>query len=260
MQPINNILKARFQKLAALAKAMLTALKKRTQIRDAFRHVYKTNAWGGQESVSGEGSSLEQTVVLRKTLPSLLRSIQATTMLDAPCGDYFWMKGVSLDLESYIGVDIVKEIIDQNRRRYGGRGKQFFGKDITKDRLPRVDCILCRDCLDHMSFEHVFRALENFRQSGAKYLLATTYTERTHNDDIVTGAAWRPTNLQQPPFSFPPPIQLINEECTEDGGKWSDKSMGLWRIDDLPSLTIGLRRFRGVKKLVETLEKSPLNR
>jgi hypothetical protein len=227
MQAIKSVLKTRFPRSAIIARTMLTSLKKRTQIRDAFRHVYNTNAWGGLESVSGEGSSLEQTVVLRKKLPSLLRSIQATVMLDAPCGDHFWIKELSLDLELYIGVDIVKEIIDQNRRRYGGREKQFFVKDITKDSLPCVDCILCRDCLEHLSFEHIFRVLENFRQSGAKYLLATTYTQRTHNKDSVTGAAWRPNNLQQPPFCFPPPIQLINEECSEGGGKWSDKSLGL---------------------------------
>jgi SAM-dependent methyltransferase len=234
MQPIKRALKTRFPKSATLAKAIVTSLEKRTQIRDAFLRIYKTNAWGGRESVSGLGSSLDQTVVLRETLPSLLRSIQATTMLDAPCGDYFWMKELSLDLELYIGVDIVKKIIDQNRRRYGGTGKQFFVKDITKDSLPRVDCILCRDCLDHLSFEDVFRALENFRRCGAKYLMATTYTNRAHNDDIVTGE-WRPTNLQQPPFSFPTPIQLINEHCTEEGGRWADKSLGLWRIQDLPS-------------------------
>jgi hypothetical protein len=248
MQAIKNVLKTRFPRSAIIARAMLTSLKKRTQIRDAFRHVYTTNAWGGLESVSGEGSSLEQTVILRKKLPSLLRSIQATTMLDAPCGDYFWMKELSLDLELYIGVDVVKEIIDQNRRRYGGRGKQFLVKDLTRDRLPCVDCILCRDCLDHLSFEHIFQVLENFRQSGAKYLLATTYAQRTHNKDIVTGAAWRPNNLQQPPFCFPSPIQLINEECSEGGGKWSDKSLGLWRIDNLPQFRIGTQRFYDVEK------------
>ncbi|HET8670950.1 MAG TPA: class I SAM-dependent methyltransferase, partial [Candidatus Saccharimonadales bacterium] len=180
MQSIKNVLKARFPKSAIIARTLLAPLRERTQVRNAFRHVYNTNAWGGRESVSGEGSSLEQTVILRQTLPSLLRSIQATTLLDAPCGDYFWMKELLLDVELYIGVDIVKEIIDQNRRRYGGRGKQFFVKDITKDSLPRVDCILCRDCLDHLSFEHIFRVLENFRRSGATYLLATTYTQRTH--------------------------------------------------------------------------------
>jgi hypothetical protein len=249
MQTMKHVLKARFPKSAIIARTILTFLKKRPQMRDAFRHVYSTNAWGGRESVSGEGSSLEQTVVLRKTLPSLLRSIHATTLLDAPCGDHFWMKELALDLELYIGVDIVKELIDQNRCRYGGRGKQFFAKDITKDSLPCVDCILCRDCLEHLSFEHSFRALENFRRSGSKYLLATTYTQRTHNRDIVSGASWRPNNLQQPPFGFPPPIQLINEECSEGRGKWSDKSLGLWRIDDLPQFRIGVRRFSGVEQI-----------
>lgn len=227
---------------------MLTFLQKSPRMRTAFRHVYDTNAWGGRDSVSGEGSSLEQTVVLRQILPSLLRSIQATTLLDAPCGDHFWMKELALGVELYIGVDIVKELIDQNRRRYGGRGKQFFVKDITKDRLPGVDCILCRDCLEHLSFEHSFRALENFRRSGSKYLLATTYTQRMHNRDIVSGASWRPNNLQQPPFSFPPPVYLINEECSESGGKWADKSLGLWRIDDLPRFRIGVRYGSGSQR------------
>jgi hypothetical protein len=242
MQAIKQSLKARFPELATVAKAVMTSLERKPQIKDTFYHIYKTNGFGGRESVSGEGSSLEQTVVLRKALPSLLDSIQATTMLDAPCGDYFWMKELSLDLESYIGADIVREIIEQNHRKYGGPRKQFIVKDITKDRLPSVDCILCRDCLDHLSFEHAFRALQNFRRSGAKYLLTTTYTARTQNEDIMTGG-FRPTNLQLPPFSFPPPIQLINEQCTEEGSKWSDKSLGLWRINDLPSFTTDARRF-----------------
>jgi hypothetical protein len=236
MQHIKKYLKARFPRLTIFAKAVLTSLEAKPQIRDTFYHIYKNNGFGGRESVSGEGSSLEQTVVLRKALPSLLYSIQATSMLDAPCGDHFWMKELSLDLESYIGVDIVREIIEQNHRKYGGPRKQFIVKDITKDRLPTVDCILCRDCLDHLSFEHAFSALQNFRRSGAKYLLATTYTARTQNRDIITGR-FRPTNLGLPPFSFPAPLQLINERCSEDKGKWSDKSLGLWRMDALASFT-----------------------
>jgi hypothetical protein len=102
-----------------------------------------------------------------------------------------------------------------------------------------------------LSFEHAFRALENFRRSGARYLLATTYTARTLNKDIITGR-FRPTNLHQPPFRFPPPLQLINEECTEEGGKWSDKSLGLWRIDDLPSFAVGVPRLKKRQGLFRT--------
>ena len=34
-------------------------------------------------------------------------------------------------------------------------------------------------------------------------------------------------------FNLPAPVKLINEGCTEDGGKFADKSLGLWRVEDL---------------------------
>ena len=226
-------MKTRFPRTGTLVKNLLTSSKRKKQIRHTFTKIYKTNHWRGVESVSGQGSSLDQTIVIRKILPVLLQSVQATTLLDAPCGDHFWMNQLALDLESYTGVDIVREIIVNNRYRYSGPGKNFLVRDVTKDSLPRADCILCRDCLDHLSFNDAMNALKNFRRSGSRYLLATTYVDRLHNDDIVTGN-WRPTNLEQAPFYFPPPLQLVNEGCTEDAGLWSDKSLGLWRIDDLP--------------------------
>jgi hypothetical protein len=43
--------------------------------------------------------------------------------------------------------------------------------------------------------------------------------------DIRTGG-WRTLNFQLPPFNFPPPLHLLNENCTEAGGKFFDKSLG----------------------------------
>ena len=54
------------------------------------------------------------------------------------------------------------------------------------------------------------------------------------NIDIVTGD-WRPLNLERPPFGFPPAHELINEQCSEGNGAFRDKSLGLWRIADLPT-------------------------
>ena len=64
-------------------------------------------------------------------------------------------------------------------------------------------------------------------------LLATTFTGRTENLDIATGGDWRPLNLQIPPFSFPPPLRLVNEGCTEGRNMFTDKSLGFWRLADL---------------------------
>lgn len=83
----------------------------------------------------------------------------------------------------------------------------------------------------HLCLADAQAALENIRASGSTYLLTTTFPGR-RNSEIATGQ-WRPINLEAEPFEFPPPLQLFNEGCVEPPG-YSDKSMGLWHIADLP--------------------------
>ena len=89
----------------------------------------------------------------------------------------------------------------------------------------------------HLSFRDIFSTIKNFKKSKAKYLLTTTFPELRENRDIVTGC-WRPINLQIKPFSFPKPIKLINEkyEKYSSNGKDSDKSLGLWKLEDISIL------------------------
>jgi hypothetical protein len=108
--------------------------------------------------------------------------------------------------------------------------------------LPRTDLIFCRDCLVHLSFEDVQRAIDNLHRSGITYLITTTFTRRNVNCDIPTGQ-WTPHNLQIMPFCFPEPIELVNENCTEFYPDYTDKSLGLWRIEDIPQ-TLALANKR----------------
>lgn len=203
-------------------------------VRRKFSHIYQHNVFGGTHSRSGEGSSLEQTETLRSELPRLMRELDVRSVVDAPCGDFFWMRHVELGVERYIGVDIVEELIARDREQFEGPGREFFCLDIIEDPLPRADLIFCRDCLVHLSFEQAKRALRNFKQSGAEYLLTTTFTGRDRNVDLVGRDLWRTLNLTLPPFNLPPPLRLINERCTEGAGAYADKSLGLWRLRDLP--------------------------
>ena len=100
--------------------------------------------------------------------------------------------------------------------------------------LPTADAIFCRDCLVHFSFGNIERAFRTMKASGATYLLTTTFTARDGNADIVDGD-WRPLNLEAPPFNPPAPLDLIVEHCTEENGAYADKSIGVWRIADLPT-------------------------
>ena len=227
-----RVLKSRFPGLVQTVKKTLNQIRG-GDVRYRFTHIYSTNAWRGAESRSGTGSSLLQTAAIRTMIPILLDDLNIKRLLDIPCGDYSWMKEVTLPIEHYVGADIVSELVHRNAATYGGPGRVFIVCDLTKDRLPPADCILCRDCLGHLSFKHIFEALNNIQRSKCTYLLTTTFSGRTRNWDIESGD-WRPINLTIDPFNFPPPLKLLSERCTEDGGIWSDKNLGLWRIADLP--------------------------
>lgn len=202
-------------------------------LRERFARIFEVNLWGSSESVSGTGSAQAQTRAVRAQLPVLLRQLRATTLLDLPCGDFGWMQAVDLGDVSYTGADIVPALVARNQRTFGSASRRFDVLDLTRDALPRVDLVLCRDCLVHLSNAHIRDAMENLRSSGSTWLLATTFQAHEQNGDLDDGD-WRPLNLERPPFGFPPPVALVNEGCSEHDGAFADKSLGLWRIADLP--------------------------
>ncbi|MBT8485625.1 MAG: class I SAM-dependent methyltransferase [Phycisphaerales bacterium] len=204
-----------------------------TPAEETFRGILDANVWRSDESRSGTGSSLTQTRHVRGQLPALLRRWSIRTMLDIPCGDCHWISHVDLDLTGYVGADVLPELVERNRRKLGeGPQRRFVRLDLTRDELPAADLILCRDCLVHFSYADIHAALTRITASGARYLLSTVFTGSTYNKDIETGD-WRQLNLLLPPFALPPPLELINEGCTEGDGKYADKSLALWRIADL---------------------------
>jgi hypothetical protein len=202
---------------------------------DIFAEIYERNEWGSNESVSGHGSVLEQTRVIIDELPKIVADFGVKTMLDIPCGDFNWMKTVDLDGVHYTGADIVEELIRENKQNYESRNVDFRRLNLLADELPQVDLIFCRDCLVHFSLADIRKALQTVCRSGSGYLLTTTFTEHERNEDILTGQ-WREINLALEPFSFPAPLRLINERCTEADGKYADKSLGLWRIDEIAEI------------------------
>lgn len=201
-------------------------------IKKVFTDIYHRRGFGGTESYSGEGSNVERTAHLRKELAQLFRDLNVKTLLDIPCGDFNWMCEMDLTGIYYMGADIVEELIQGNRRQYK---ESFRVMDIMVATLPKVDLILCRDCLVHLSLDDIFKALENVCRSKSGLLLTTTFPARDKNIDIITGQ-WRTLNLEIPPFNLPQPLWVIDERCPvvdPDGMTYPDKSLGLWRINDV---------------------------
>ncbi|MFD4999082.1 class I SAM-dependent methyltransferase [Streptomyces buecherae] len=221
-------------------------------MRGIFGELYESDAWrlfpGSEEanddvSRSGSGSSLNQTAALRRELPDLISRLGVRSLLDVPCGDFHWMSHVELGVDTYLGADVVPEVVERNQQRFARPGRAFRVLDITRSPLPRVDLVFSRDCLVHFGDADVRAALDNVRRSGSTYFATTTFTGRTSNAaDIETGG-WRSLNLCRAPFSLPAPLHVIDERCTEYYVTWedgtevehhfADKSIGVWRTADL---------------------------
>lgn len=202
-------------------------IRKSEHRRQVFSSIYSHGGWGG-ESKSGDGSTLESTDVLRRELPSLWQQYDIRSLLDAACGDFHWMKHIVDDLNRYVGLDIVEEVVERNRRLYSSDSVSFFCADVTTDPLPQTDAILCRDCFIHLPTRHIFMALRNFQESGARYLLASNGKSVDEYQNIPVGSVRR-INLRRPPFSFPAPLEVI-EENLETG-----RQLCLWHLPSLPS-------------------------
>ena len=200
-----------------------------------FEEIYHQNIFGSDESISGEGSKLGQTAILRERLPVIFRELNVRVLLDLPCGDFNWMKHTDLAGIHYIGGDVVKPLIESNREKYSAPEREFHHIDLINDKLPDCDLIFCRDCLVHLPYEHIFKAIANVKRSSATWLATTTFTRRHENSELY--GVWRTLNLQDPPFSFPEPEHIIEEGCPPvQGLDFSDKSMAFWRVQNLPDL------------------------
>lgn len=207
--------------------------------KKVFNQVYKTALWAGGKKdgsipLSGEGSMVRTTSTLRSLLPSIIEVLNVKTVVDAGCGDFTWMQTLNLPLDNYIGIDIVDYVIEENKTKYQHERRTFLCLDITKDQLPSVDLIICRDCLQHLSYADMQEALANFKRSGAKYLLTTTYPDKLINNNDIRSGDFHTINLQAHPFNFPEPLIFFREFSAEKTMVKAGKCMGVWRLEDIP--------------------------
>ncbi len=200
---------------------------------------YASEVWGSSESHSGSGSELGATTSIRPLLGELFEQLNVRIFLDAPCGDWNWMRLVDLTGVDYVGADIVPAVINVNQSRFSRPGVRFMVADLTSDVLPQADLVLCRDCWVHLSFQDIAAMLENFRRSGATWLLISNSPRTNSNPNQFTGLSWRPLNLRLAPFYFPVPLETRTDHYPSFGFE-----VALWRIADLPDIASPRALFR----------------
>jgi 2-polyprenyl-3-methyl-5-hydroxy-6-metoxy-1,4-benzoquinol methylase len=208
----------------------------RADLKSRFKAIYEAGVWqhGHTDTTpgSGEGSSLAATAALRQALPSLLNDLNAKTLLDVGCGDFFWMQHVTID-QNYVGIDVVESVIDTNTKLYGRLGRDFATRDATIDELPDADVVLCREVMFHLSFDDVLKLLRNVLSKKRSYLIATSDRQTAFNSDIPT-SDFRLLNMETWPLKFPPPVREI-----DDSAVFPRRIVGVWDARQLGDLVRG---------------------
>jgi len=128
----------------------------------------------------GKGSTVEITEPIRKFIEKSIVDYNIKSISDAACGDYSWMSLVNKHGSSYVGYDINDQMI--NELKYKDVSFKVF--DITKTILPKTDLIICKDCLIHLTTEDGVKILRNFKKSGSKYLMTTTFDSIKKNSEL----------------------------------------------------------------------------
>ncbi|NRA40519.1 MAG: class I SAM-dependent methyltransferase [Planctomycetes bacterium] len=217
--------------ISSIVRVLKRAVGKESN-KERFSRYAKNNKWRDGESLSGPGSTLFYTEELRETLPAFIQEQGFKSMLDAPCGDFNWMRLVKLpDGVQYIGGEIVPALVKSNAAAYDKDGISFIECDIINDDLPDlpdVDVWMCRDALFHFSYADFFKTMHNLFRSNVRYLLTTSHQEFTDNVDIRTGS-FNEMNILLPPYNFPEPIAKLND--TAEG--FPARELCLWEVATL---------------------------
>lgn len=162
----------------------------------------------GMESTAGYGTTKQGCRRLVEELPRIFAQYQIKSILDAACGDFYYMEDVDLTGINYIGVDFVAEQILVNQKKYPGR--DFRVLNMVADQMPTADLVISRDTLIHISNTNIKRFLQSCIESGCKYLLTTNFPEIT-NQELGGILGWRNINFNVDPWLFQV-IETVSEQ------------------------------------------------
>ncbi len=171
-----------------------------------FTNIYKNASWGTNEigeGCSGFGSRIENGKEYISFLQSFLTEQAISSVVDVGCGDWGLSKHVHWNGIDYQGYDVVREVIEKNRRLYASQHIHFHHADALFTDLPAADLFICKDMLQHHKNDDILCLLYQIHKY--KHCLITNdvhpQTLTSKNNDIPIRGWHRYLDLCKPPFN-----------------------------------------------------------
>jgi SAM-dependent methyltransferase len=195
---------------------------------EVFTSVYQQSLWGGVdgEFCSGSGSSDEEVVSPYVAMIARLardEGFEGSSFVDLGCGDFRVGSQLVHLSNRYVGVDVVKPLVESLRHRFAVDGLSFEHLDIINDPLPSGDVCMLRQVLQHLSNEQIKSILPKLKQF--RWVIITEHypgdgvpvrpnLDKTHGGDI---RLYRQSGvyLDSPPFNIP--VDKLREVLSVQG-------------------------------------------
>lgn len=241
-----------------------------SSIAEKFDLIYQHYGFGHYpETRSGHGSLLESTVKIREGIVKLILQKNIKSLTDFPCGDFNWIKEIVHYFDRYVGCDISKTCIEDNKKKYPKF--DFRCLNLIEDEIPENELILVRDVLGHLPLQDGKKIIDNIINSNIKYLLTTTFVKKTGegwesvkedelprmNENLNDYGLFYPINLMEPPFNFPLAETYIEEDVEvinyHNGVR---KALGFWSLDKLRKQENTDEKGESLEKLLNIIKTS----
>lgn len=186
--------------------------KKPWATKKVMDQIYDLKLWGDNSTqfYSGEGSHQSEIIEpYIKEVTTFLRSFKnLISICDLGCGDFNIGKHFVKYTKKYIAIDIVESLIKFNKNNFTALNLEFLCLDIATDNLPKADCVILRQVLQHLSNKEVHNIVKKIK--NYKFVILTEHLPKedfTPNKDIISGQGIRlkknsGINLLAAPFNL----------------------------------------------------------
>jgi hypothetical protein len=185
-------------------------------VEEVFTDIYSNNRWGGLPGSFCSGTGSHEASIVSPYVAQVRQELHrlgaaSMTVVDLGCGDFSVGRLLASACGRYVGVDIVKPLIEYNLDTYGTPQITFRHADMIADELPDGDICMVRQVLQHLSNAEIIAVLPKLFKYRWCFVtehhpspgrLVHPNSDKPHGGDIrVTRGSG--VYLDLPPFSVP---------------------------------------------------------
>lgn len=145
--------------------------------KEVMIQIYQLYLWGGKEYEFYSGDGSHDITIIEPYQEVVIRFLQSfdepLIVCDLGCGDFNVGKKFVSFTKKYIGVDIVPDLIERNKNRFQAENLSFQCLDLATDELPKGDCAIIRQVLQHLSNHEIQKILQKL--SAYQYVILTEH-------------------------------------------------------------------------------------